>query len=71
MATAADKRKKLAGAEHQPASIVGVILKCSVCVLLLVLLLAVGMQIPEMSGDTGQLAQGSFQHWVPYSFYAM
>ena len=70
MATAADRREKLAGLKHHPAMIVGVFLSCSVCVLLLALLLAIGMQMPDTPGDAGRLAEGSFQHWMPYSFYA-
>jgi hypothetical protein len=70
MSTASEKRRKLGDLRHQPAMMLAVFLKCSVCVLLLVLLLVIGMQAPEMPVDKGQLAAGSFQQGLPNLLYA-
>ena len=70
MLSAAEKRKKFDDGKHDPAIIIGVFMKCSVCVLLLVLLLLIGVQSPETTLDDARLAAGSIQQRVPNSFYA-
>jgi len=70
MLPAADKREKFADGKHHPAFIIGLYLKCSVCVLLLVLLLVIGMQAPETPVDGAQLIAGPIQQRVPDSFHA-
>jgi hypothetical protein len=69
MITAAHKRKYLAEFKDHPVIIAAAFLKCSVCALLIALLLVIGMQAPDSAFDSQQLVAESVQQSVPYSFY--
>lgn len=63
----AAQRKKLAAGERDPALIVGLILKCSVCVLLLALLLVIGAQTEQTPVNLAQLINTTIGPGTPNS----
>lgn len=69
MATPVDKRARLGDLKRHPVVLAGLFVKCLACVLLLVLLLVIGVQVPDAPSDMGRLLAGSFQHGLPYTFY--
>ncbi len=67
MATIDDRKKTAAPSARYRTTLAGVVLKCSVCLLVLALLLLIGMQAGDM--PDGVIVAGAFQQGVPYSFY--
>ncbi len=59
------RSKKTAAPHRHRATMIGVVLKCSVCVLLLSLVWEIGMRASDMPSD--MILAGS--SGVPYSFY--
>ncbi len=67
MANPARKGTKLVDPKHRRFALIGVVLKCSVCVLLLSLVWEIGMHAADTSD--GIIVAGAYQHGAPYSFY--